>query len=663
VGGSGAGVVRVLGGASLSTDVLNGITLARDPGSSAEILVRGGGSTWFDTAGVLAVGGAGEAIVRVEDGGQLTVFGLIASASGTLAGDGTVTGNVVNLGAVEVGPSSPARGGPSALTIVGDYDQFDDPADPEISGRLVVALEDVGGSPAVSRLDVTGDAQLAGGLVVENPSEVLSAGDVVDRFDVALMPGLAPGPQGEGRFLRLNYPVAVAESGATVGVRLVVDTLTGDIATDAAQSFPVTGSPSAAAAGDLNNDQLADLAVVIPSDTPGQDGSLFVFCNQGLDTNTGDWLGFSGSIEAATQVDPSGVDIGDADGAGGLDIAVSNRGSDSVSVYTNTGGSGGIALARVIAVGSAPAAVAFGDLDNDKWEDLATANESDDTISVLANPSGTPSDPWAAQVINLPAGSAPVSLVWSNIDNDKWEDLVLATVGDARARWIRGIGASSFGPGQSAPVGSGPVQVIAADLDLDGLPELVTANEAGDSVSVLRNAGLGSFAPPVELPVEGGPRSVAAVDLDGDTGNDRDLAVVADDNGSSVIKVLRNDLSGGQLIFAPATTLQAGAEPVFVLGGDVNDDGQADLVTVNDQTGVALGAESGAMPDNDVSVILRAPACEGDADGNGSVDVNDITYVVQRLGQPGPDGDADGSGAVDVNDITFVVQRLGAACG
>jgi len=26
-------------------------------------------------------------------------------------------------------------------------------------------------------------------------------------------------------------------------------------------------------------------------------------------------------------------------------------------------------------------------------------------------------------------------------------------------------------------------------------------------------------------------------------------------------------------------------------------------------------------------------------------------------------GDADGDGAVDVNDITFVVQRLGTPCG
>ena len=55
-------------------------------------------------------------------------------------------------------------------------------------------------------------------------------------------------------------------------------------------------------------------------------------------------------------------------------------------------------------------------------------------------------------------------------------------------------------------------------------------------------------------------------------------------------------------------------------------------------------------------------ACEGDANGDNTVDVNDISYVLFRLGGPPPDGDANGDGAVDVNDISFVLFRLGDAC-
>jgi hypothetical protein len=54
--------------------------------------------------------------------------------------------------------------------------------------------------------------------------------------------------------------------------------------------------------------------------------------------------------------------------------------------------------------------------------------------------------------------------------------------------------------------------------------------------------------------------------------------------------------------------------------------------------------------------------CDGDANGDSVVDVNDITYIVSRLGNNGADGDANGDSVIDVNDITYVVGRLGNTC-
>lgn len=68
-------------------------------------------------------------------------------------------------------------------------------------------------------------------------------------------------------------------------------------------------------------------------------------------------------------------------------------------------------------------------------------------------------------------------------------------------------------------------------------------------------------------------------------------------------------------------------------------------------------------------VCPAAPiGCPGDVDGSGNIDVDDVAYVVLRLGATGPPdgslpGDADGSGQVDVDDIAFVVLRLGEGCG
>jgi hypothetical protein len=62
----------------------------------------------------------------------------------------------------------------------------------------------------------------------------------------------------------------------------------------------------------------------------------------------------------------------------------------------------------------------------------------------------------------------------------------------------------------------------------------------------------------------------------------------------------------------------------------------------------------------------EVPGCPGDASGDGVVDVNDISYVLFRLGDPcaypGCDGDVNGDGVVDVNDISAVVFALGNPC-
>lgn len=87
-----------------------------------------------------------------------------------------------------------------------------------------------------------------------------------------------------------------------------------------------------------------------------------------------------------------------------------------------------------------------------------------------------------------------------------------------------------------------------------------------------------------------------------------------------------------------------------------------------DMTDGPGGANADVVTQADIDAVaaLIPPAtCNGDADGNGSVDIDDITFVVLRLGAtPGPcgDGDLDGNGIVNTDDLTYVVLRLGT-CG
>ncbi len=65
-------------------------------------------------------------------------------------------------------------------------------------------------------------------------------------------------------------------------------------------------------------------------------------------------------------------------------------------------------------------------------------------------------------------------------------------------------------------------------------------------------------------------------------------------------------------------------------------------------------------------LVCDTGTCEGDANGDNIVDVNDISFVLFRLGDPcgapGCDGDVNADATVDVNDISFVLFRLGNPC-
>jgi hypothetical protein len=79
-----------------------------------------------------------------------------------------------------------------------------------------------------------------------------------------------------------------------------------------------------------------------------------------------------------------------------------------------------------------------------------------------------------------------------------------------------------------------------------------------------------------------------------------------------------------------------------------------------------LGDTVGQPDPASFTTDLPATACEGDANIDLQIDVNDISYVLFRLGDSGTPGEVDGDanldGVVDVNDISFVLFRLGDGC-
>ena len=84
-----------------------------------------------------------------------------------------------------------------------------------------------------------------------------------------------------------------------------------------------------------------------------------------------------------------------------------------------------------------------------------------------------------------------------------------------------------------------------------------------------------------------------------------------------------------------------------------------------DDAGDIVGYGIGS--NGNVQAFLLNPVLPGDANGDGKVDVNDLTIVLSHFGATtGVDwstGDFNGDGKVDVNDLTIVLSNFGESLG
>src|SRR4029077_4752748 len=86
---------------------------------------------------------------------------------------------------------------------------------------------------------------------------------------------------------------------------------------------------------------------------------------------------------------PAAVAVGDFNGDGKLDLAVTNKGDKTVSILLGNG-DGTFQSQTTVPTGLAPDAVVTGDFNGDGKPDLAVANFTDGTISILlGNGDGT----------------------------------------------------------------------------------------------------------------------------------------------------------------------------------------------------------------------------------------------------------------------------------
>ncbi len=444
---------------------------------------------------------------------------------------------------------------------------------------------------------------------------------------------------------RPDLAVVTISSSSAGGNTVSVLRNLGNGAFAARADYATDTAPSSLAIGDVDGDARPDLAVAnYYSDT--------VSVRRNLGNGT-----FAARVEYATGTAPTSVAIGDLDNDGRPDLAVANLEGGTVSVLRNTSGSGNLSFANRVdyAAGTDPNSVTIGDLNGDGRPDLAISNISSDTVSVLRNTSGGGNLSFGNRTM-YGTGFGPSSVAMGDLDGDGRPDLAVTNNNGNTVSVLRNTsegGNLALAQRVDYAIGLGPRSIAIGDLNADGRPDLAVANTDTGYVGVLQNLGNGTFGASVFYATGSLVYSVVIGDLDADGYPD----LAAANNYVNTLSVLRN-LGNGT--FATRVNFATGIQPVAVAVGDLNSDGHPDLAVANIESrtvSVLLNQSVSPTP------------CPGDSDGNCSVTFIDITTVLANFGNDygpppatGP-GDADLSGAVTFLDITTVLANFGAACG
>jgi len=296
---------------------------------------------------------------------------------------------------------------------------------------------------------------------------------------------------------------------------------------------------------------------------------------------------------------PTDIVVGDFNGDGKLDFAVTNVGSNTVSVLLGDGRGGFTdAPGSPIPVGSSPFHIAVGDFNRDGNLDLAVTNASSNSVSVLLGNGrgGFTAAPGSPFVVDF----GPEGIAVGDFNGDGKSDLAILTYqGGNHVSVLLGDGSGGFinAPGAPANVGIGDVSLAVGDFNGDGKLDLAITNIATpfpsltvtSYVSVLLGNGTGGFtaAPGSPFNVGNQPAGIAVGDFNGD--RKLDLAV-ANTRGNNV-SVLLGDGSGG-FRNAPGSPISVGNLPIHIVVGDFNGDGKLDFAVTNSL-------------DNTVSVLLQ----------------------------------------------------------
>ncbi len=424
-------------------------------------------------------------------------------------------------------------------------------------------------------------------------------------------------------------------------------------------------SPRLLAIGDLDGDAIPDVVVA-------RDGSANIVILLG----SGD-----GTFEPGPEVvspTTSAVALADLNGDGRLDLVASASRESILLVYPGNGDGSFAQSSPPLALRGLPLHVAIADVNGDTWADLIAAREPD-SVSVLLGRG----DMTFAPEVALAAGGFPRTASVGDLNDDGFQDLVIAIPSLDSLTMLLGRGDGTFAQGTPVATGIFPTEVAIADIDGDSRPDLAVAC-GGIGASVQLGNGDGTFAAPVLLQTGNEPQSIVVEDLNED--GRLDVAIAKSLALGEPISVF---LGNGDGTFGSRSDSYAAYGALSLRSADFNRDNRPDLVVVHwgsGNVGVLLGNGDGSFGSGEIVPVPRRPrtTASGDLNEDGNLDVL-VTSTINNVsvlfgtggGSFGPSEDlgfagggitvadlnADGHSDVALSKASTVSIRLGHGDG
>jgi hypothetical protein len=342
-----------------------------------------------------------------------------------------------------------------------------------------------------------------------------------------------------------------------------------------AQGFPLSlgGRPQDVAVADLNRDGKLDVVTCLAEDKV----SILLGDGRG---------GFTPAPDSPVKRAAHLVAIGDVNSDGNPDLALTHHDSFGVEILLGTGDG------RFSAAPGSPFAayqgakphnhgLALNDLNSDGKLDITTSNQDDNSVSVLLGDGRGSFKPAGGSPFAV--GRAPYPHAVGDVNRDGKPDIAAPNVGSNNVTVLLGDGNGGFKAAAGSPytVSPRPYYVAIGDISGDGNPDLIMTHDDIHLITTLLGDGRGGFAPSPTPAFDLGSRGyeIIAANVTGDA---RAELVIGTEANDSVAVLLGSER--GSYTHAAGSPYKAGRSQRVAVG-DVNNDGKADLITANHESG------------------------------------------------------------------------------